>query len=231
MSDKLDIPDEIELLLPWYAAGTLNERELAQVETYLANNPHVHDQLDLIEDEIGASIHANEAIDGPPAGALDRLMSQIESEGAGPRQSTNAMQDRISQWLSELAGSFGSPVMKAAGALAALVIVVQGVALGGLLLGSDDGTKFVPASGGEHVVTPSGPAFLVKFAPNASAADITRILDASKLRIVDGPKPGGIFRVAMAPDDKADAKNVLTKLKLETTIVVFAAPAERQDAK
>lgn len=232
--EKTDIPDEIELLLPWYVAGTLDEQDQAQVESYLTNNPQVRDQLDLVDDEIGATIHANEEITGPSAGALDRLMDAIAAEA--PAQSSGAassMPGMFASWLSDLTAGFASPAMKAAGALAALVIVVQGITLGGVLFGGgkDDGGKFIPASGGEQIAGPEGPAFLVKFAANANASAIAQLLQTNNLRIVDGPKPGGLFRIVASVGAEKQKAALLAKLKAANSVVAAAFPAESKGTK
>ena len=231
MTEKIDIPDEIELLLPWYAAGTLDETELAQVENYLEEHPEVRKQLDLIDEEMSVSIRANETIAGPSAGALDNLMAQVEAEGTSLSQTARAAPGAFTNWLSDIARGFTAPAMKVAGALAAVVIVVQGLALANLMTGSDDGSKYAPASGGGEITAPSGPAFLVRFQPQAQSSEIARILKSSGLRIVDGPKPGNVFRLVAAPGAAADAERLLAALKAETDVVSFVVRAETAGAK
>ncbi|MGI9383750.1 MAG: hypothetical protein ACR2PO_11405, partial [Methyloligellaceae bacterium] len=75
--------EDIEMLLPWYEAGTLDAADAERVAAYLEQHPEMSDQLTLFREEQDAAVVANEALGAPAAGALDRLMSSIEAE-AGP---------------------------------------------------------------------------------------------------------------------------------------------------
>ena len=51
---KQSEPSEIELLLPWYAAGTLDARESQQVERALANDPELAARYEWVRAELDA---------------------------------------------------------------------------------------------------------------------------------------------------------------------------------
>ena len=47
-------------------------------------------------------------------------------------------------------------------------------------------------------VSDEGDYVLIRFQPQASAADITEFLETNKLSIADGPSAGGLYRVRIA---------------------------------
>src|ERR1700733_2701394 len=58
---KQSEPSEIELLLPWYAAGTLDPREAQQVERALANDPELAARYEWVRAELEQETHVSEA--------------------------------------------------------------------------------------------------------------------------------------------------------------------------
>ena len=54
--------EEIEMLLPWFVTGRLDAADKAKVEAFLAREPAMRRQLDLIREEQGETIAANEAV-------------------------------------------------------------------------------------------------------------------------------------------------------------------------
>src|SRR6201999_766183 len=53
-------PSEIEMLLPWHAAGTLNARDARRVEETLARDPELATQYAVIREEYAETISLNE---------------------------------------------------------------------------------------------------------------------------------------------------------------------------
>src|ERR1700686_770632 len=58
---KQSEPSEIELLLPWYAAGTLDARESEQVEAALANDPELAARYEWVRAELEQETHVRAA--------------------------------------------------------------------------------------------------------------------------------------------------------------------------
>jgi anti-sigma factor RsiW len=52
-------PSEIEMLLPWHAAGTLNARDAKRVEEALARDPGLARQYAVIREEYTETIGLN----------------------------------------------------------------------------------------------------------------------------------------------------------------------------
>ena len=75
--------------------------------------------------------------------------------------------------------------------------------------------------------TSDGTLALVRFAPQASVADITKFLDAHKAAIVDGPdmQKGGLYsiRLAVTGLPKAEVIKLVQRMQAESKIVEFIA--------
>src|SRR5258708_12428137 len=95
---------EIEALLPWYAAGTLSRRDANRVEQALAGDRELARQYDLVREELVETIHLNESLGAPSARAMERLFAAIDAEEArAPRHRRwFDLGSRISEFLSIL---------------------------------------------------------------------------------------------------------------------------------
>jgi anti-sigma-K factor RskA len=188
--------EQIEMLLPWHAVGTLSLAEAQRVEHALASDPELARQFDLVRDELGGTIHVNETLGAPSARAMDTLFSRIEAEAPRKHRAASVgLSERFSGWLASL-----SPRSLAyAAAAAVLALVLQAAVITAIVM---------PPSGshGERggYVTASAPATdtgsfaMVQFAPQANAAEIAALLKTNKLSIVDGPNAAGLFKVRVA---------------------------------
>ena len=196
-------------------------------EAYLAAHPEMKSQISLIAEERGETILLNEARGAPSAGALDRLMDTIEHEEAS-NPSLASFKPALKGWMSKL---FGAPIpapMQLAAYAAAIVIVVQGIALG-VLTTSDvsQGPGYETASGAAQKAA-AGSFALVQFAEDAKSEDINGLLTEMGLSIVDGPKPGGVYRVRLSSVPLEDAKRdtILNELLSHKGLIELAVPAE-----
>jgi len=75
-----DEPTEVEILLPWYAAGTLRRRDRQRVEEALKSDPALARHAELVREELAETIWLNESLGAPSAHAMDRLMAAIDEE-------------------------------------------------------------------------------------------------------------------------------------------------------
>ena len=73
-------PGEIEMLLPWHAAGTLNARDARRVEEALARDPELSRQYAAIREEYAETIDLNESLGAPSARAMQTLFAAIDAE-------------------------------------------------------------------------------------------------------------------------------------------------------
>src|SRR3569833_1843721 len=79
-------PGEIELLLPWYGAGSLNPGDMKRVEEALARDPELGRQYAAIQQEYAETIALNETLGAPSVRAMQKLFTAIEAE---PSQATS----------------------------------------------------------------------------------------------------------------------------------------------
>jgi hypothetical protein len=148
-------------------------------------------------------------------------LAQIAAEG-GSTQKAGGM---MSGWLKQLGLGGVSPGLALGGAVAALVIIVQAAVITSMISGDPAGEGPQLASG-EDRVTEGGTFALIRFSEDASAAAITELLRESRITIVDGPKPGGAFRVKLSDETLAEARQsaLIENLRQKADIVAFASP-------
>ena len=211
--------EDIDLLLPWYVNGTLDEKETAMVEAALAEDADLRLSLALIRDDQAASIELMQE-EPVPESIAPRFMAQLDAEidRVSNRQETaqeteSGLLARLGSWF---AGTLlgGSPQrMGLAAVAAAVVIALQAGLLTSLVgVGPSDQTRFKTASGDAAVQTAGGPAFLVQFADEIDMTELSGFLEKENARLVDGPLTGGFFRIRFAEGEtrgKDDLAGVL----------------------
>jgi hypothetical protein len=218
-------PSDIELLLPWHAAGTLSQRDKQRVEAALANDPELARRYELIREEFGETIHLNEMLGAPSARAMDVLFAKIDAEPARSPAVPMNLGARVREFFATL-----SPRTLAwSASAAALAIVLQA----GLIAGIVFKEQGEPSAG--HYETASMPMAnkiegayaLIRFQPQASAADIGKFLETNKLNITDGPSPGGLYRVRVSSRHVSSTElAAIVKTLQENNVVGFIAPTQ-----
>jgi hypothetical protein len=192
-----DEREAIELLLPWYVTGKLDSADAARVSAYLAEHRDMMRQVDLVSQERRAAIEGNEALGAPSGLSFERLMASIavsEASTAAEARASSRRPGWRERW--RLAELFAAPgAMRWAAASAAVAIVAEAAVIM-VLAGSRAGEG---GAEGYHVAgapkAAGGVVALVTFADGATAAAITGFLDDFEGTIVDGPKPGGVYKV------------------------------------
>ena len=209
---------EIEVLLPWHAAGTLGRRDAQRVDAALAEDPELARRYDMVREELAQTIHLNETLGAPSARALAALEAKIDAEPASRRQRGSIdLGARVAGFFAAL-----SPRTLAwSAAAAALAIVLQAGVIAGIMLRE-------PGAGGYETAsapTREGSYALIRFAPQASAAAVTTFLEANKLVVVEGPSAGGAYRVriAAAKLSKAERDRILNSLRADGVVGFIAA--------
>lgn len=224
--DHIDA-DDVALLLPWYAAGTLEEDERRRVERFLEEHPEQRAHLRAVEEELEGTQALNRALPAPSAGSIDAILAQVRrEEGRAPagRRAASAgglggLFAAIGGWLDSL-----SPPVRGLAAAALLLVAIAQAGVIGALVGSapEPQTQFRTATGEAVAPAPAEADILVTFAPDATAAAIGALLAEIDARIVDGPRAGGVYALALA--DAATAEAALARLETEEGIVLFAGP-------
>ena len=207
---KTEAP-EPELLLPWYATGQLTGEERAAVEAWLADNPDAQAHLVRVNEELELYQESAEKLGAPRAGSLDALMVRVALE-APPSTAEIGWIERIVEFLTPR-------VVGAMAAALVAVVAVQAVVIGALV--TDRPAGFETASAPDRVI--AGPTALIAFVPSASVADINALLETAQVQIVEGPKPGGVYRIAAAQENGAAARLLALE---EDELVRFFAMSE-----
>ncbi len=213
---------EIEDLLPWHAAGTLNPREAQSVEAALARDPELARRYELVREELAQTIHLNETLGAPSPRAMTALFAKIDAEPARSAAPSINLAARIREFFASL-----SPRTLAwsAGA-AALAIVLQAAVIGGIVLKEQSAGSYQTASVSGSA-SGEGAYALIRFQPQASAAEVTNFLETNKLSIAGGPAAGGLYRVRIAATKlpAADLDRRVQSLQGDK-VVGFIAPTD-----
>ena len=215
---------EIEALLPWHAAGTLSPRDADRVEQALAGDRELARQYELVREELIETIHLNETLGPPSARALEKLFAAIDAEEArAPRHPRwFDLGSRISEFLWSL-----TPRTLAWSATAvAVAIFVQAAVIAAVVV-KEQGSPKEPALAS---APNEGSYAVVRFAPQASANDITNFLGAYKAKVVDGPLNMGspLYRIRLSETKlpKEEVGKIVRQMQSESNVVNFIAAKE-----
>jgi len=215
---------DIEALLPWYAAGTLDTQDKARVDAALAVDPALRTLLRLTRDEMSETIVSNERTRMPPPRALEALFARIDAEPARGKPLSRSLLD----FGGRLADLFTPRTLGWVTTAAAVAIVAQAGMLAGTMIDHRGGAQYETASSN----TGNGPAetgnfVLVGFQPEATSEMISRLLEDVGGAIVDGPRPGGLYRVRLPATRSLDGKaaTAARRLEEERAVVRLVLPA------
>src|SRR5215475_5954697 len=84
-ADQKMSADDVEALLPWYAAGTLAAREADQVEAALAADAELAHRFELAREEMAETVLLNESLGVPSPRVAENLFTAIDRERARAR--------------------------------------------------------------------------------------------------------------------------------------------------
>lgn len=201
-------PSEIELLLPWHAAGTLNARDARRVEEALASDPALAKQYAAIRGEYEETIHLNESLGAPSARAMQKLFAAIDAE---PARASSSLP--LSARVATFFASLSPRTLAWSASLGAIALLLQAGIIGAVLMKTQTSTfQTASLSTGAPITRELGAVApsraLVRFTPEARVADITALLDSYQASII-GDAKGGMFRLQF---DKAMSQDELTAL-------------------
>ena len=219
-------PSEIEMLLPFHAAGTLNARDARRVDEALASEPALARQYAVIREEYAETIHLNESLGAPSARAMQKLFAAIDGEPVRKPSASSSISARVSEFFAAL-----SPRTLAwSASLGAVALLLQAGVIGTVLM-TDQPTSFQTASldtkeRPASITRDLGgapPRALVRFADDARFADIKALLDSYQASVVEGGK-GGMFQLQFGNSamGRNEVAALMSKLQKEK-IVKFAA--------
>ena len=221
-------PSEIEMLLPFHAAGTLSARDARRVEDALAGDPDLARQYAVIGEEYAETISLNESLGAPSVRAMQKLFAAIDAEPVRKPSLSVSLFARVSEFFAKL-----SPRTLAWSAgVGAVALLLQAGVIGAVLMKNQTASFQTaslsmnePSSGPitrDLGVSAAPPRALVRFAPEARIAEITALLDNYQASIVDGAK-GGMFRLQFKAMGKDEAANLLKKLQGEKIVSLAVA--------
>jgi len=218
-------PSEIEMLLPWHAAGTLNARDARRVDEALARDPELDKQYAAIREEYAETIGLNESLGAPSVRAMQKLFVAIDAE---PARNPSASL-RISARIVEFFANLSPRTLAWSASLAALALLLQAGVIGAVLVKNQAASYQTASLSTNEPVTrdlaaATPPRALVRFAPDARVTDITALLDSYQASIIDGGQ-GGMFRLQFG--NKAMSKDEIAGLmrKLQNEKIVSLAVA------
>jgi hypothetical protein len=235
-------------LLPWYAAGTLRRRDRLRVEQALRSDADIARQLDLVREELAETIHFNETLGAPAPCAADRLMAAIDAETLAARK--RAPPGALAGWLTGFFANLSPRTLAMAASFAMLAIALQAVMLvdiftkpdgsslqdfssqgvssqGSSSQGSSPPGQMAQAPSAQVLGAGHGTFAMVRFARQASAGEITNFLQNYQATLVDGPTPGGLYRVKVAVTSlaKEEVGRLIARIRQEH-VVESAEPSE-----
>ena len=218
-------PGEIEMLLPFHAAGTLSTRDARRVEDALASDPELTRQYAVIREEYAETISLNESLGAPSARAMQKLFAAIDGEPVRKPSLSISLSARISEFFARL-----SPRTLAwSASLGAVALLLQAGVIGAILMKNQAASYQTASLSMNEPVTRNlkagtPPRALVRLAPDARVADITALLNSYQASIIDGAK-GGLFQLqfgnkAMTKDEIA---NLMSRLQSEKIVNLAVA--------
>jgi len=160
-----------EKLLPWYVNGTLTDEERRGLEEHLKGCEQCRKEVEYLK-ALRSQVKTTSDVASYGELGLKRLLSDIEKEAQTPRRF------EFSRWQPALAIA------------ASLIIMLQSLFLYNYWQKSGDITTL---SGPVH----KGVVLQVSFAPDASEAQIRKVLQSVEGSIIDGPGAIGIYRVRL----------------------------------
>lgn len=207
--------EDAQELLPWYLTGKLSRAESESVEGMLKGSADLREQLDAVRDQRRAVIESSDALGGPAAGNLTKLLQQIETTKQRRYVAANEP-GLIGRWL----GSWLAPraALQLALVAACALIIAQGAMLYqlGHLPFQSTGDSYTTASEAELPPVPTA-SLIVSFRPEVTAAQLAQMLSEIDAAVVDGPKPGLTFILALS--DAASADSAIAKLQSRPDLV------------
>jgi hypothetical protein len=222
--------EDLEALLPWHAAGTLNRRDAERVEKALAGDRELARHLELVREELHETIHLNETLGAPSARAMEKLFAAIDAEPARRPKVSFDLAGRLAGFLS----SFSPRTLAWATAGAALAIMLMGGVITtdvikrgfgpGTEVASNQTTMSQPGLASAEVR--DGSLAAIRFAANAQASDITKFLLANNASVIDGPTTGGGMYTIRLPETGKAKEDHIKQMQAQTSIVEIIAPKQ-----
>ncbi|MGJ5076038.1 hypothetical protein [Bradyrhizobium oligotrophicum] len=189
-------PGEIELLLPWYAAGTLSARDMRRVEEALASDADLARQYAEIQKEYAETIALNESLGAPSMRAMQKLFAAIEADPVQKPAAPRGFSARLMDFFDSL-----SPRTLAwTVSLGALLVLAQAGVIGAVLMRSQTAT-YQTASVQDKTAAPEPASKPMAAPPSAAApAPADRAPESmTRSRMAEAPAPAAPLIRGLGP--------------------------------
>jgi len=208
---------EFEDLVPWYVNGTLDTNgraRLDELRRHLDNADGVIASDESLQRLIRSAAVSTEMDQG--FDAVHRLIG-----ATAPKK--GSWLEGVGRWLGGLATG---PI----GAVAAGLILIQGVTISMLVHRHDGGAgrEVYSATRSPEAAVSTNPLFKVDFSPEAKESDIRFLLVGVGAKIVDGPSQLGDYIVELPSGSGPDA---VSRLKSNSIVLSVTATTHRADGE
>jgi hypothetical protein len=219
-TDKEAPEHDVELLLPWHAAGTLGRRDAERVEQALARDPELARRYALVREELAETVRLNERLDAASGRLMENLLTKIEAEPKRPSAFV-----KLGARMAGLFASLTPRTLAWSATVALLAILLQAALIADFVITDNRSVTFETASA-PAVAPGAGSFLLIRFTPQATVDEITRFLETNRLSIVEGPAPGGLYKIRVAqtalPSDELER---IVKTLQDNKLVGFVGAA------
>lgn len=218
-------------LLPWYVNGTLDSATMVAIDRALETDPELQRNLDAALEDQAAALELADA-DPVPASITARFEAQLDQEIetsqkaalAIPASRSSGFFEGVGAWIQETLLGGSRPRLAFAAAAAVIIILLQSGAIISMI-GSDSGQgSGIDLASDGKAGDFSGTGFLVQIAPDAKIADLSVFLETHKGAVLEGPLPGGMYRLGFANVEGRAAGELEGLLKEQTGLFTLILP-------
>jgi hypothetical protein len=202
-------PENFTEWLPWYVNGTLNAKDRAAMDAYLATSPLARDEVQYYERMTATMQRRAENIpaDIGLAQTLQRIKVSPKAQTAPPAAQHVQSDTDEQNWFQRL---LGGGWMKPALGCAMAVIVAQGVLLvqqrdEAIVYRGKPSTTDVKTTG----IKAEAAYLRVIFKPNATEGELRLLLASTNAWIAGGPGQSGEYYLRFTPDQVQGAMDQL----------------------
>jgi hypothetical protein len=198
-------PGDIELLLPWYAAGTLSAHDMRRVEEALAGDADLARQYAEIQKEYAETIALNESLGAPSMRAMQKLFAAIDADPAQKPAAPRGFSARLMDFFDSL-----SPRTLAwTVSLGAVLVLAQAGVIGAVLMQSQTST-YQTASVSQDKSAAAEPASRPMAAPPPPSAAAPALAERTqdsmtRSRVAEAPAPAAPLIRGLGPQLAASA--------------------------
>ncbi|WP_420133706.1 hypothetical protein [Rhodopseudomonas sp.] len=133
-------PGDVEALLPWYAAGTLNARDAHRVAEALERDPELARQYAAVLEEYAATIELNESLGAPSSKAMQKLFAAIDAEPARSAQAGFSLSGQgFGTRFAAFVKGLSPKVLTWSASVASVALVLQAGFIGAMLVWAPGG--------------------------------------------------------------------------------------------